>query len=140
MKDAIPFELSEYLDSEATMQAYLNHVLVEGDQDELNRALGYIAKARGMTQVASESGLGRESLYKAIKQGSKPQFATIKKIANALGMNMQFVMRKSVGKTAAKKGYKGVKMDTRNISKGKVAYSAKFGKASKTATSKAQRA
>ncbi|HFE38023.1 MAG TPA: putative addiction module antidote protein [Gammaproteobacteria bacterium] len=59
-------------------------VLEYGDTDELIRSVGYIAKARGMTEIAQKTGLGRESLYKALKAGSKPQFDTIIKVLKAI--------------------------------------------------------
>lgn len=83
------FDLAEFLDSDQAIAEYLNQVLDEGDSDELIRALGYIAKAKGMTAIASESGLGRESLYKALKPGSKPRFDTVFKVMKALGIHLQ---------------------------------------------------
>jgi probable addiction module antidote protein len=63
-----PFDMSQYLDSEETIAEYLTQVLEDGDTDELIHAIGHIAKARGMSQIAQESGLGRESLYKTFAQ------------------------------------------------------------------------
>ncbi|MEI6469534.1 MAG: addiction module antidote protein [Betaproteobacteria bacterium] len=82
------FDLSRHLDSEQAMAEYLSQVLADGDNDELIRALGHIAKAKGMAAVAKESGLGRESLYKALSEGSQPRFETITKVINALGLKM----------------------------------------------------
>jgi len=82
------FDLSRHLDSEQAMAEYLSQVLEDGDNDELIRALGHIAKAKGMAAVAKESGLGRESLYKALSEGSQPRFETITKVINALGLKM----------------------------------------------------
>jgi probable addiction module antidote protein len=67
---------------------YLNQVLDDGDSDELIRALGYIAKAKGMAMVAKESGLGRESLYKALSPGAKPRFDTVLRVIRALGVRL----------------------------------------------------
>jgi probable addiction module antidote protein len=82
------FDITRYLDSEEAMAEYLSQVLEDGDNAELIRALGHIAKAKGMATVARESGLGRESLYKALSEGSQPRFDTISKVINALGLKM----------------------------------------------------
>jgi probable addiction module antidote protein len=82
------FDITRYLDSEEAMAEYLSQVLEDGDNAELIRALGHIAKAKGMANIARESGLGRESLYKALSEGSQPRFDTISKVINALGLKM----------------------------------------------------
>ncbi|RUL68680.1 addiction module antidote protein [Dyella choica] len=87
-----PFDPSEALSSEEDIAEYLSQVLEEGDQDEILRALGYVAKARGMTQIAEATGLGRESLYKALRPGAKPSFATISKVLAALGVRITVAM------------------------------------------------
>jgi len=85
----VEFDLAELLDSEETVNEYLSQVLDDGDSDELLRAIGYIAKARGMAQIAAVSGLGRESLYKALAPGAKPRFDTVLKVIHALGIKLQ---------------------------------------------------
>lgn len=82
------FDMTEFLDSDEAIGEYLSQVLEEGDSDELLRALGYIAKAKGMAMVAKESGLGRESLYKALAPGAKPRFDTVLKVIRALGVKL----------------------------------------------------
>jgi len=82
------FDITRYLDNEEAMAEYLSQVLEDGDNAELIRALGNIAKAKGMATIARESGLGRESLYKALSEGSQPRFDTISKVINALGFKM----------------------------------------------------
>ncbi len=82
------FDITRYLDSEEAMAEYLSQVLEDGDNAELIRALGHIAKAKGMATVARESGLGRESLYKALSEGSQPRFDTITKVINSLGLKI----------------------------------------------------
>lgn len=90
--DNIPdFELDDYLQNEEDITEYLTQVLANGDTNELLRAIGYIAKARGMSQLAQDSGLGRESLYKALREGSKPQFDTVFKVLRALNINLKAV-------------------------------------------------
>jgi probable addiction module antidote protein len=84
----LPFDMASLLDSDEAISEYLSQVLDDGDSDELLRALGYIAKAKGMAMIANESGLGRESLYKALSPGSKPRFDTILKVIKALGVKL----------------------------------------------------
>ncbi|MBD9358076.1 addiction module antidote protein [Methylomonas albis] len=82
------FDMTTLLDSDEAVSEYLNQVLEDGDSDELIRALGYIAKAKGMAMIAKESGLGRESLYKALAPGAKPRFDTVLKVIRALGVKL----------------------------------------------------
>jgi probable addiction module antidote protein len=89
MKNKIQkFDASEYLDSEETIAEYLNAIIEEDDQDLLLSAIGDIAKARGMKKIAQDSGLGRESLYKALTPGAKPRFETIMKVLHVLGVDL----------------------------------------------------
>lgn len=82
------FDAADYLDSEDMMAEYLNQALASGDTDLLLAAIGDVAKARGMAQVARDAGLGRESLYKALAAGAKPRFDTVFKVLQALGVRM----------------------------------------------------
>jgi len=82
------FDASDYLDSEETITAYLNAILEENDDALLASALGDIAKARGMTQIAKDAGIGRESLYKALRGGASPRFDTINRVLGALGVKL----------------------------------------------------
>lgn len=82
------FDAADYLDSEEMMMAYLNAILDENDPALLASALGDIAKARGMTQIAQAAGIGRESLYKALRDGASPRFDTISRVLNALGIKL----------------------------------------------------
>lgn len=70
------FDMAESLKIKEDIMMYLNIVLEENDPAELTHALGVIAKARGMTQIAKEAGIGREALYKALRQDSAPRFDT----------------------------------------------------------------
>jgi len=83
------FDVSKYLDSKEMIAEYLSQVLADGDMDELLSAIGHIAKAKGMTQVAKDTGLGRESLYKTFAKGSKPKFETVMKVVNSFGVKLQ---------------------------------------------------
>ena len=82
------FDITRHLNSEKAMAEYLSQALEDGDNEELMRVLGHIAKAKGMASIAKASGLGRESLYKALSEGSQPRFDTISKVINALGFKM----------------------------------------------------
>ena len=79
---------AEHLDTEADMAAYLEAALEEGDPAIVAAALGDIARAKGMTQLARETGLGRESLYKALSPSGNPEFATVMKVVAALGLKL----------------------------------------------------
>jgi len=78
-----------YLDSKEMIAEYLSQVLAEGDMNELLGAIGNIAKAKGMSQIAKDTGLGRESLYKTFQDGSKPRFETIMKVLDSFGVKLQ---------------------------------------------------
>jgi probable addiction module antidote protein len=91
------FDLSDYLDSEDMQTEYLNQVLQDGDAAEFTRAVGHIARARGMAQLARDTGLGRESLYKALSADAKPRFETVFKVMQALGLQLQTAPAASVG-------------------------------------------
>jgi probable addiction module antidote protein len=82
------FDAADYLDSEEAIAAYLNAALEEGDPDLLIAAIADVAKARGIAKVASDAGLGRESLYKTLSPGSKPKLETIFKLLHALGVKL----------------------------------------------------
>ena len=84
----LDFDIASHLESDEMIAEYLSQVFAEGDSDELIRALGYIAKAKGMALIADKSGLGRESLYKALSSVAKPCFDTIFKVINALGVRL----------------------------------------------------
>ncbi len=79
------FDIADYLDNNEMIAEYLNEVLQEGDDSEVIIAIGNVAKAIGMTKIAEETGLSRPSLYKALSEGSKPQFSTIMKVLKAVG-------------------------------------------------------
>lgn len=83
------FDATRYLTDDAAISEYMNAVLETGDTDLLLLALGDVARARGMAQVAKDAGLGRESLYKALTPGAKPRFDTVVKVARALGVRLQ---------------------------------------------------
>lgn len=82
------FDATEYLSNEEEVAAYLTTVLEENDPALLAAALGDIARSRGMTQVAKDSGITREALYKALRPGSEPRFDTINRVCAALGVHL----------------------------------------------------
>ena len=82
----IPFDAARYLDDDEAVAEYMTAVLETNDSDLLLLALGDVARAKGMAQVAKDAGLGRESLYKALTPGAKPRFDTVLKVARALGV------------------------------------------------------
>ena len=82
----VAFDAARYLDNDAAIAEYMTAVLETNDPDLLLLALSDVARAKGMTQVAKDAGLGRESLYKALAPGAKPRFKTVMKVARALGV------------------------------------------------------
>jgi probable addiction module antidote protein len=83
-----PWDVVEHLETEEDITAYLEAVLDDGDPALVSAALGDIARARGMTEIAREAGLGRESLYKALSPEGNPEFATVMKVLRALGLSL----------------------------------------------------
>ncbi len=85
-----PYDLAEQLRTPEEMAAYLDAWLEEAPDDTagIARALGDIARAKGMTQVAKDTGLSRESLYRALSADGNPSFATVLKVARALGLKL----------------------------------------------------
>src|SRR3990172_8716905 len=86
----VPYDVAEQLRTPEEMAAYLDAWFEEAPDDSagIARALGDIARARGMTQVARDAGLSRESLYKALGEDGNPSFATVLKVARALGLRL----------------------------------------------------
>ena len=82
------FDMAEHLDSDQASAEYLTIVLEENDPHEFAHALGTIARAKGMTEVARASGLSREALYKALRPSSHPRFETILKVVHAMGLQI----------------------------------------------------
>jgi probable addiction module antidote protein len=80
------FDSAAYLDSDAAIGAYLEEALATDDPAFIAQALGTVARARGMTQIAKETGLSRESLYKALSAEGNPEFSTVIRVMRALGL------------------------------------------------------
>lgn len=83
------FDAAEFLDSEEAIAAYLSDALQDADPDRLLTALATVARARGMASIAEAAGLGRESLYKALRPGAKPRFDTVFRIMKAMNICIQ---------------------------------------------------
>jgi probable addiction module antidote protein len=82
------WDVVDHLDSDEAIAGYLDAVLDENDPALLTAALGDVARAKGMTQVSRETGLGRESLYKALSLQGNPEFATVQKVLQSLGLKL----------------------------------------------------
>jgi len=82
------WDASEHLDSEEMIFAYVNAAMEEGDPALFAAALGDIARARGMTEIARKAGMSRESLYRALSGDGNPELATVMKVMKALGLRM----------------------------------------------------
>lgn len=83
-----PFDPAEYLDDAESIAAYLDEALATADPAFIADALGVVARARGMTQIARDAELSRESLYKALSADGNPEFATVVKVLHALGLRL----------------------------------------------------
>jgi probable addiction module antidote protein len=88
IKDLPEFDVVDYLKTEKDIAAYLTAVLEDGDPALFVAAIGDIAKAKGMTEIAKKSGVTRESLYRALKIEARPRFETVAKVIHALGMKL----------------------------------------------------
>jgi probable addiction module antidote protein len=82
------FDAAEYLDTEERQVAYIAAALESGDADFVRDALGLVARARGMGEIAKKAGLNRESLYKALGETGNPEFGTVMRIVRAMGLTL----------------------------------------------------
>ena len=83
------YDSAEYLKTEKDIAAYLDAALEDGDPGLIRSALNVIARARGMTQIARDSGVTRESLYRALAVNGNPEFTTVLKVVHALGLRLR---------------------------------------------------
>lgn len=107
-----PWDVVEYLQTDEDIAAYLTAVLEDGTPAVIAAALGDIARAKGMAQIARDTGLGRESLYKALSAGGNPAFATFLSVLTALGLKLS-VQPAAAPKKVAAKGKKAAKAPAR---------------------------
>ncbi len=83
-----PWDAADYLETKEDVVLYLEAAFEDGDPGLIAAALGDVARAQGMTKVAAEAGVGRESLYKALSPDGNPEFATVLKVMRALGLRL----------------------------------------------------
>ena len=113
------WDVADFLDSPEAIAAYLNAAMEDGDPVLINAALGDVARARGMTRMARDTGLAREALYRALRPEGRPEFTTVVKVIKALGLRLSTnapsaeskkVRRKPTGASPANRnaGGKGV--------------------------------
>lgn len=88
MKNIATFDAADYLDDDAVIAEYLNAALEDENPDVFLQAIADVAKARGMSKLAKDTGLGRESLYKALAPGAKPRYDTVLRLVRALGVDL----------------------------------------------------
>ncbi len=86
---ATDFDISEYLDNDEIIKEYITQVLDDGDINEILEAIGNIAKAKGITEVAEKSGLSRTSLYKVFEKNAKPRFETVLKVLHSFNIKLK---------------------------------------------------
>ena len=89
MKNIAPFDAADYLDNDEVIAEYINAALEDENPNVFLQAIADVAKARGMTKLAKDTGLGRESLYKALAPGAKPRYDTVLKLVRALGVELR---------------------------------------------------
>jgi len=85
------FDMAEHLDDDQAIADYLTVVMEENDPSALAQALGTVARARGMAEIAEAAGIGREALYKALRPGAQPRFDTVQRVCAALGVRLTAV-------------------------------------------------
>ena len=84
-----PYDSAEYLDTPEAIAEYLTDALEDGDPSFISKAIGTAARARGMSEVAREAGVSRENLYRALSGDTKPEFDTIRRVLDALGVRLE---------------------------------------------------
>jgi probable addiction module antidote protein len=83
------YDSAEYLDTPEAIAEYLTEALEDGDPSFISKAIGTAARARGMSEVAREAGVSRENLYRALSGDTKPEFDTIRRVLDALGVRLE---------------------------------------------------
>jgi probable addiction module antidote protein len=83
------WDASEFLDNDEAIAAYLNAAFEDGNPAFIAASIGHVAKAKGMSQIARETGLSRENLYRALGDDGNPELSTMTKVMRALGMRIQ---------------------------------------------------
>lgn len=85
------YDSADYLTDDASIAAYLEEVIAEGDAALIGHALGVVGRARGMSQLARDAGVSRENLYRALSAEGNPEFNTVLKVLKALGLRLSVV-------------------------------------------------
>ncbi|EHC7291008.1 putative addiction module antidote protein [Vibrio parahaemolyticus] len=88
------FDPAEYLDNPESIQAYINEAVATGDAAFISESLGVVARAKGMTDLATQTGLSRETLYRTLSQKGNPNLKTLLAIVSALGLTFNFKVEK----------------------------------------------
>jgi probable addiction module antidote protein len=101
MRKTTRFDVADYLGTEERQVAYITAALETGDADFVRDALGLVARARGMGEIAKNAGLNRESLYKALGETGNPEFSTVMRIVRALGLTLS--ARPATGRTSKRR-------------------------------------
>lgn len=83
-----PYDSAEYLDSDEAIAAYIDEALESADPTHIAHALGVVARARGMTEIARAAGVSREHLYRALKETGNPELSTVVRVLKALGLRL----------------------------------------------------
>jgi probable addiction module antidote protein len=96
MAKATPFDAAEYLDSPEAIAAYLSEAFATGEDELIARAIGTVARVKGMKAVAAEAGVSRENLYRSLSGNGKPELGTVMKVLGALDVQL---VAKAKGKT-----------------------------------------
>lgn len=84
----LPYDAADFLTDEETIAAYLTESLESDDPKVIAKALGAVARARGMTQLSKDTGITREALYRALSATGNPEFGTVLKVVHALGLRL----------------------------------------------------
>lgn len=91
------WDVTEFLQSEEDIAAYLNAAIAEGDSRLVQVALGDVARARGMSEISKRTGLSRENLYRALSRDGNPCMSTVEKVLDAFGLELRFVPKGTGG-------------------------------------------
>ena len=92
------WDVTEHMDNEEYISEYLKAAFESGDISEITRALGDVARARNMTELAEKMGISRQGLYKTLSENGNPEFATIQKLIAALGLQMSIIAPANIGR------------------------------------------
>jgi probable addiction module antidote protein len=115
-----PFDAAKHIDTPEAVVAVLGDALETGDAGYIAHVLGILARSKGMTAVAEKAGLGRESLYKALREGANPQLETVLKVVGALGLQLTIAPAANIGFTPQLPGRASVGVPMMNYFKGAI--------------------